>query len=95
MRLALGPLAAALDLEEALGDVVADAVAGDMLQRIGFGHIFGLGADDDGEFDFPVELGRAAGFSTSSLGPHRLLSAFMKTMGSDGIGMPDSAAWSA
>ena len=36
VRLALGPLAEALDLEIALGDVVADAVAGDMVQRVGF-----------------------------------------------------------
>ena len=31
-----------------------------MLQGVGLGDIFGLGADDDGEFDFPVELGRSA-----------------------------------
>ena len=35
------------------------------------------------------------GFSTSSFGPHSALFAFMKTIGSAGIGMPDSAAWSA
>src|SRR5216683_1108697 len=60
MRLALGPLSLPLDLEIALGDVVADAVAGDMVERVGLGDIFGAGADDRGDFDFPVELGRAA-----------------------------------
>ena len=60
VRLALGPLAAALDLEIALGDVVADAIAGDMVERVGFGDILGAGADDGGDLDFPVELGRAA-----------------------------------
>ena len=60
VRLALGPLAAALDLEEAFGDVVADGVAGDMVQCVGFGYVLCFCADDDGEFDFPVQLGRAA-----------------------------------
>ncbi len=32
--LALGPLAAALDLKLALGDVVDDAIAGDVLARV-------------------------------------------------------------
>src|SRR3954452_23201652 len=35
VRLALGPLPEALDLEVALGDVVADAIAGDMIERVG------------------------------------------------------------
>ncbi|MGY3121534.1 hypothetical protein ACVWXQ_005471 [Bradyrhizobium sp. S3.14.4] len=47
-------------LEGALGDVVADAIAGDVVQRIGFRDILGAGADDGGDLDFPVELGRAA-----------------------------------
>src|SRR6266699_3040958 len=60
MRLALGPLPQALDLKVALGDVVADAIAGDVIKRIGLGDIFGAGPDDGGDLDFPVELGRAA-----------------------------------
>ena len=60
MRFALGPLTEPLDLEIALGDVVADAVAGDMIERVGLADIFGAGADDGGDLDFPVELGRAA-----------------------------------
>ncbi len=60
MRLALGPLTQALDLEIALGDVVADTIAGDVIERIGLGNVFGTGADDGGDFDFPVELGRTA-----------------------------------
>src|SRR5579859_1646952 len=38
VRLAFGPLAAALLLEVALGDVVANAIAGDMVERIGLRH---------------------------------------------------------
>ena len=57
--LALVPLAAALDLEVALGDVVDDAIAGDVVHRVGFGDVAGLLADDDAEFDFPVGLDRA------------------------------------
>ena len=60
MRLALGPLAEPLDLEVALGNVVADGVAGDVVQCIRLGDVFGATADDGGDFDFPVELGRAA-----------------------------------
>ena len=60
VRFALGPLTEPLDLEIALGDVVADAVAGDMIERVGLADIFGAGADDGGDLDFPVELGRAA-----------------------------------
>ena len=37
------------------------AVAGDVIKRVGLGDIFGTAADDDGDFAFPVELGRAAG----------------------------------
>jgi hypothetical protein len=31
-----------------------------MVERVGLGDVFGAGADDGGDFDFPVELGRAA-----------------------------------
>src|SRR6266699_1724155 len=56
MRLALGPLALTFDLEIALGDVVADAIAGNVIERVGLGDVFGAGADDRGDFNFPVEL---------------------------------------
>jgi len=68
MRFALGPLPLTFDLEIALGDVVADAVAGDMIERVGLGDVFGAGADDGGDLDFPVELVEPRGFSTLSLG---------------------------
>ena len=58
--LALGPLAAALDLELALGHVVADGVAGDMGQRLGFVDVAAALADDDGKLDLPVGLLRIA-----------------------------------
>src|SRR4051812_19318784 len=45
--LALGPLAAALDLELPLGDVVADAVAGDDVERVLLREIAGARADHD------------------------------------------------
>src|SRR6185312_5284136 len=60
VRLALGPLAAALLLEVALGDVVADAIAGDMVERIGLRNVLRLAADDGSDLDLPVELGGAA-----------------------------------
>jgi hypothetical protein len=60
VRLALGPLTQALELEETLGHVVADGIAGDVIERVGLGNVFCPGADDDGNFDFPIELGRAA-----------------------------------
>jgi hypothetical protein len=56
MRLAFGPLSAPLLLEIALGDVVADAIAGDMIERVGLADIFGAAADDGGDFDLPVEF---------------------------------------
>ena len=59
-RLALGPLALVLDLELALGDVVGDAVARDMIQRVRLRHVLGGLADDDTQFDLPVGLHRTA-----------------------------------
>src|SRR3984957_11684811 len=56
--LALGPLAGALDLEHALGDVVGEAIAGDDVERLVLAQVAGARADDDAELDFPVELGR-------------------------------------
>src|SRR5947209_10202605 len=60
MRLALGPLTEALDLKVALGYVIADAISGNVFQRVSLGYVFGGAADNGGDFDFPVELGRAA-----------------------------------
>src|SRR5208282_1054370 len=57
--LALGPLAAALELENTLGDVVGEAIAGDRLHRLVLGEIARTAADDDAELAFVVELGRA------------------------------------
>jgi hypothetical protein len=57
--LALVPLRAALVLVLALGNVVDDAVAGHVLERIGFADILRAGADDDAQLDFPVGLLRA------------------------------------
>ncbi len=58
--LALGPLSRMLELEGALGDIVHDAVAGDIIQRLGFRDVFRGLADDDAELDFPIGLLRAA-----------------------------------
>src|SRR5580693_1812024 len=54
--LALGPLPGALDLKDAFGDVVGEAIAGDDVERLIFAQIAGALADDDAELDFPVEL---------------------------------------
>lgn len=43
-------------MEVAGGDVVADGVAGDVGEGVGFGDVFGVAADDEGEFAFVVEL---------------------------------------
>src|SRR5207302_7907884 len=47
--LALGPLAAALELEFALGDVIDEAIAGNVLWRVVHRDVARLGADDDTE----------------------------------------------
>ena len=61
-RLALDPLAAALDLEGALADVVDHEEAGDrvarLLHRV---EVAGAAADHDAELHLPVGLGGAAG----------------------------------
>src|SRR5690606_42152465 len=49
--LALVPGAAALDLVFALGQIVDDAVAGHVGQRIGFFHIARLAPDDHAQLD--------------------------------------------
>ena len=93
--LALVPLAAALELELALRDVVREHVAGHVVARLGGGaEVARRTADDDAELDLPVGLGRADGTSTRSKGPTTVLGSFMKTIGSSGIAAPVSAAWS-
>src|SRR3981081_4583878 len=57
--LALDPLSGALDLEHALRHVVGEAVSGDHVQRLLLRQVARALTDDDAEFDFPVELGRA------------------------------------
>src|SRR5204862_3062131 len=56
--LALGPLSAALGLEVALRDVVADAVAGDDIERVLLRQIARAAPDHDRDLAFVVELGR-------------------------------------
>lgn len=56
--LALHPLAAALDLILALGDVIAEAEAGNHRHRVFLRHIASALADHDGEFHFPISLHR-------------------------------------
>jgi len=51
--------AAALELERTLGDVVDDAVARHVRQRLGLRHAPCPGADDDAQFHLPVRLLRA------------------------------------
>src|SRR4029077_2166741 len=52
--LALGPLAGALDLEHALGDVVGEAIAGDDVERLVLAQVWGARADDEAELDFSI-----------------------------------------
>src|SRR5690606_37898161 len=58
--LALGPLSRALDLEGALGNVVRDAVAGDVVESFSLRDIFCRAPDHHGEFHLPVGLRRTA-----------------------------------
>ncbi len=55
-----GPLAAAVFLERAFGNIVGDAVAGDVVEGIGLGNVLGRLADDDAEFGLPIGLFRTA-----------------------------------
>ena len=50
-----------MELELALADVVADAVAGDVVEGIGLVHILARRADDGGEFDLVVGFLGTAG----------------------------------
>ena len=55
-------LAIRIDGEAAVGDVVTDAVAGDVLQGVGLGHVAALLADDDAQLDLPIDvIGRHLG----------------------------------
>src|SRR5215213_9049961 len=61
-RLALDPLAASLELERALGDVIDDDEPGDgIVCIVDAREIAGTAADHDPELDLPVRLGRSAG----------------------------------
>src|SRR5262249_62104943 len=59
--LALDPLAAALELEDALGHVVGQAIAGDHVQRLVLRQVAGVLADDGGGLDPPLGLARILG----------------------------------
>src|SRR5690606_5540488 len=58
---ALVPLPAAFGLKMALADVVANAIAGDIVHRVGLIDVAGLLADDHRELAFPVRLDRVLG----------------------------------
>jgi hypothetical protein len=92
--LALVPGAAALELVLALGDVVDDAVAGDVLERVGLVDVARLCADDDAELDLPVALDRVLRQHDGVVAADDALVGFMKMIGSFGIAAPVSAAWS-
>ena len=92
---AFGPLAAAVFLERAFGDVVGDAVAGDVVEGVGLAYVFGLGSP----MTTPSSTSQSVwveprGMRMSSLGPTIALVAFMKRMGSLGMAAPVSAACS-
>src|SRR5271165_4224238 len=57
--LALHPLAAALGLPLALRDIVGEAIAGDLLERVALSDALRLGPDNDPELDLPVHGGRS------------------------------------
>jgi hypothetical protein len=84
--LPLVPLPGALGLEFALRHVVDDAIAGDMLQRVGLVDILGACAADHDRRVRPPNRSCASpcGIMTSSFGPTIELVAFMNRIGSGG-----------
>jgi hypothetical protein len=85
-------LPATLDLKFSLGNVVDDAIAGDLLARIGLGDMTRKAADDDAELDLVIGLLEFFGMMTSSFGPQIEDVAFMKNIGSEGMAAPASCA---
>jgi hypothetical protein len=53
-------LTAALQLIGALRQIVAHGIAGDVVERVGFGDVFGTPSDHDPEFHFPIGFDRTA-----------------------------------
>ena len=92
---ALVPLASrTLDLEYALRHVVRKEIAGDRILRLVLGEIARALAYDDAELNLVVELADSRGVIVSSFGPLMQLVTLLKMIGSFGIGIPASAAWS-
>jgi hypothetical protein len=80
-----------LDLKVALGYVVADAIAGNVIERVGLGDVLCAGADDGGDLDLPVELGRAARLSIASFGTAQRGVGLEKKIGS--VGSASRSPW--
>jgi len=57
-------------------------------------YVAGLLTDDDAELDLPIRLRDCGGITTGSFGPMMAEVAFMKMIGSAGIFIFASAAWS-
>jgi hypothetical protein len=57
-----------LDLEGALGDVMDDAIAGDVVERLGLAHILGRLADDDPSSTSQSVFSEPRGMTRSSSG---------------------------
>ena len=68
-RLALDPLAAALHLETPLGEIVADAEAGDVNHGVPLGNVAGAGTDDEGDLHLPVHVDRVPRVHDVVVGP--------------------------
>ena len=93
--LALVPLAAAaFDLEDALRHIVAEEISCNGVLRLIACKITGALADDDAKLDLPVKLADSRGMMVSSFGPQMQVGALLKIIGSLGMAMPASAAWS-
>src|SRR5204862_4826481 len=66
--LALVPGAGALELKLALGDVIADEIAGHIVERLLLRHVARGAADGDGQFDLPVGLLGVFGYGDGVVG---------------------------
>ena len=83
--LALYPLAGALHLEAALGNVVAQAVAGDVRQRVLLVDIAGARADDEGDLNLPVHAVGVLRVHDVVVGTEMQLPSLLKRIGSAGM----------
>jgi hypothetical protein len=91
---ALDPLSGSFQLKCALGKVVHYTITCDMRERAFFIYVLRFFAVTTPSSTSQSVFCEFLGITTSSFGPHIAEVAFMKSTGSAGTPIPDSAAWS-